>query len=63
MSTLHVPTMAEMMAQGQTPDILFWVGCSGSFDDRAKKITKALVRILNECKVNYAVLGAEESCT
>lgn len=63
MSTLHVPTMAEMMAQGQTPDILFWVGCSGSFDDRAKKITKALVRILNACNVNFAVLGAEESCT
>lgn len=60
---LIVPTMAEMMAQGQAPDILFWVGCAGSFDDRAKKITKALVRILNECKVNFAVLGAEESCT
>ena len=33
-----VPTMAEMLAKGETPDILFWVGCSGSFDDRAKKI-------------------------
>lgn len=63
MSALHVPTMAEMMAQGQTPDILFWVGCSGSFDDRAKKITKAVVKILNACNVNFAVLGAEESCT
>jgi heterodisulfide reductase subunit D len=63
MSTLHVPTMAEMMAQGQTPEVLFWVGCSGSFDDRAKKITKAVVKILNNCKVNFAVLGAEESCT
>jgi Fe-S oxidoreductase len=61
--SLHVPTMAEMMAKGETPEILFWVGCSGSFDDRAKKITKALVKILNECKVNFAVLGAEESCT
>lgn len=64
MSTLlKVPTMAEMMAQGETPDILFWVGCSGSFDDRAKKITKAVVKILNKCDVKFAVLGTEESCT
>ena len=55
--------MAEMMAKGESPEILFWVGCSGSFDDRAKKITKALVKILNNTKVNFAVLGAEESCT
>lgn len=61
--SLSVPTMAEMMAKGETPEYLFWVGCSGSFDDRAKKITKALVKILNACKVNFAVLGAEESCT
>ena len=61
--SLTVPTMAEMMAKGESPEILFWVGCSGSFDDRAKKITKALVKILNSCKVNFAVLGAEESCT
>ncbi len=64
MSTnLHVPTMAEKLANGETADILFWVGCSGSFDDRAKKITKALVKILNHCKINFAVLGTEESCT
>ena len=63
MSNLKVPTMAEMMAAGETPDILFWVGCSGSFDDRAKKITKAVVKILNHCNVKFAVLGAEESCT
>lgn len=55
--------MAEMMASGESPDLLFWVGCSGSFDDRAKKITKALVKILNHCSVKFAVLGAEESCT
>ena len=61
--SLYVPTMAEKMATGETPEILFWVGCSGSFDDRAKKITKALVKILNECKVDFAVLGAEENCT
>ena len=63
MSELKVPTMAQMMAEGKSPDILFWVGCSGSFDDRAKKITKALVKILNHCNVNFAVLGTEESCT
>ena len=55
--------MAEKMAKGEVPDILFWVGCSGSFDDRAKKITKALVKILNNCNVDFAVLGTEESCT
>lgn len=51
------------MAAGKTPEVLFWVGCSGSFDDRAKKITKALVKILNKTGVDFAVLGAEESCT
>lgn len=61
--SLHVPTMAEMMAAGKTPEVLFWVGCSGSFDDRAKKITKSLVKILNKTGVDFAVLGAEESCT
>ncbi|MFM8241192.1 MAG: (Fe-S)-binding protein [Crocinitomicaceae bacterium] len=61
--SMHVPTMASLMAEGKSPDILFWVGCSGSFDDRAKKITKALVKILNHCKVNFAVLGSEESCS
>ena len=61
--TLQVPTMAELMAQGKTPEVLFWVGCAGSFDDRAKKITKAFVRILNKAGVDFAVLGQEESCT
>jgi len=60
---MNVPTMAELAAQGKQPDILFWVGCAGSYDDRAKKITRAFVKILNEAKVNFAVLGAEESCT
>lgn len=52
-----------MIAAGETPEILFWVGCAGSFDDRAKKITKAIVKILNHCNVKFAVLGTEESCT
>jgi len=62
-NALRVPTMAEMMAAGESPEILFWVGCAGSFDDRAKKITKAVVKILNACDVKFAVLGSEESCT
>jgi len=60
---IKVPTMAEMMAEGKTPEVLFWVGCSGSFDDRAKKITKAFVKLLNKAQVDFAVLGTEESCT
>ncbi len=63
MSELKVSTMAEMMASGQQPDVLFWVGCAGSFDDRAKKITRAFVKILNNVGINFAVLGTEESCT
>jgi len=60
---LKVPTMAEVFAAGQQPEVLFWVGCAGSFDDRAKKITKAFVKILNKANVSFAVLGTEESCT
>jgi len=58
-----VPTMAEMAALGKQPEILFWVGCAGSFDDRAKKITKAFVSLLQKAGVSFAVLGTEESCT
>ncbi|MBT5403084.1 MAG: (Fe-S)-binding protein, partial [Crocinitomicaceae bacterium] len=60
---INVPTMQELMAKGESPDVLFWVGCAGSFDDRAKKITKAVVKILHNCGVKYAVLGTEEACT
>ena len=60
---LIVPTMAEMMAEGKQPEILFWVGSAGSYDDRAKKITRAFVKILNKANVNFAVLGTEESST
>jgi len=60
---IQVPTMAEMMAKGESPDVLFWVGCAGSFDDRAKKITKAFVKILNHLDYKFAVLGTEESCS
>jgi len=61
--TIKVPTMAEYMAQGKHPEVLFWVGCAGSFDDRAKRITKAFVKLLHKANVDFAVLGAEESCT
>ncbi len=55
--------MAQYMAEGKQPEILFWVGSAGSYDDRAKKITRAFVKILNEANVDFAVLGTEESAT
>lgn len=58
-----VPTMAEMAAKNESPEILFWVGCAGSFDDRYKKVTRAFVKILNVVGIKFAVLGPEESCT
>jgi Fe-S oxidoreductase len=60
---MKVSTMAEMMASGEQPEILFWVGCAGSFDQRAQKITKAFATILNKAGVKYAILGKEEACT
>jgi heterodisulfide reductase subunit D len=60
---MQVPTMAQLVASGQKPEILFWVGCAGSFDQRAQKITKAFVSILTKLNINYAILGKEELCT
>ncbi|MAS68761.1 MAG: CoB--CoM heterodisulfide reductase [Flavobacteriaceae bacterium] len=62
-NTTNIPTMAELVALGKQPEVLFWVGCAGSFDDRAKKITKALVKLLIKAEISFAVLGPEESCT
>jgi Fe-S oxidoreductase len=59
---MHVPTMAELFARGESPEILFWVGCSGSFDQRAQKITEAFATILEKVGINYAILGKEEMC-
>jgi len=59
---MDVPTMAEMWERGERPDILFWVGCMGSFDDRAKKTTVAFARILQAAGIKFAILGQEESC-
>ncbi|MCC5920634.1 MAG: (Fe-S)-binding protein [Cyclobacteriaceae bacterium] len=58
-----VPLMSEMAAKGEAPEVLFWVGCAGSFDDRYKSVTKAFVKILNRVGISFAVLGDEESCT
>lgn len=55
--------MAELASRGESPEILFWVGCAGAFDDRYKKVTKAFVKILDKVGIKYAVLGKEESCT
>ena len=59
---MNIPTMAELHARGERPDVLFWVGCMGSFDDRAKKITVAFARILQACGIRFAILGQEEHC-
>ncbi|MEY3245272.1 MAG: hypothetical protein RL253_428 [Bacteroidota bacterium] len=60
---MHVPILSEEIAAGRQPEILFWVGCAGSFDQRAQSITKAFVQILNKVGINYAILGSEEMCT
>ena len=57
-----IKTMAEYAAEGKMPEVLFFVGCMGSFDDRAKKVTKSLCKILHKVGVEFAVLGQEESC-
>ena len=60
---MNVKTYKECKEQGIVPDILFWVGCAGSYDDRAKKITKSLINLFNKAGISYAVLGTEESCS
>lgn len=60
---LNAKTMAEYAANGETPDVLFWVGCAGSFDQRAQKVTRSFVKILQHLNIKFAVLGTEESCT
>ncbi len=60
---MQVRTMAEFLAAGESPEILFWVGCAGSFDQRAQRITKAFAAILNKVEIKYAILGREEMCT
>ena len=63
MSKLRIKTIEDFQNEGISPEILFWVGCAGSFDDRAKRITKAFVKILNSANISFGVLGKDESCT
>lgn len=60
---MNVRTMAELAAEGKSPEILFWVGCAGSFDQRAQKVTKAFAEILTFLNIDFAILGNEEACT
>lgn len=60
---LTIPTMAMLAAENRKPEILFWVGCAGSFDARAQKVTIAFSKILNEIGIDFAILGNEEACT
>jgi heterodisulfide reductase subunit D len=60
---MRIPSMAEVMANGETIDVLFWVGCAGSFDQRAQKITKAFATILDKAGIKFAILGKEEMCS
>ena len=60
---MQIRSMAEYAASGETPEILFWVGCAGSFDQRAQKVTKAFATILDKVGVSFAIMGKEESCT
>ena len=60
---MNIPTIAELKAGGEDAEILFWVGCAGSYDDRYKKVTRSFVKILQSINIKFAVLGVEESCT
>ncbi|KHJ38967.1 succinate dehydrogenase/fumarate reductase iron-sulfur subunit [Pedobacter glucosidilyticus] len=60
---IQVPTMADMIAAGEEPEVLFWVGCAGSYDERAQRVTLAFAKILTHCNIKFAVLGTEENCT
>ncbi|RYY59517.1 MAG: (Fe-S)-binding protein [Chitinophagaceae bacterium] len=60
---MQIPTVAELFANGKSPEVLFWVGCAGSFDQRAQRITEAFATILDKISIDYAILGKEEMCT
>ncbi len=63
MEELKVPVYADVIASGEVPEYLFWVGCAGSFDARAQKVSRAFAKLLNKAGVSFAILGEEESCT
>ena len=60
---MNIRIYKDEIEKGNQPEVLFWVGCAGSFDQRAQSITKAFVYILNKIGINYAILGSEEMCT
>ncbi|MCD2422070.1 (Fe-S)-binding protein [Niabella pedocola] len=60
---MSIATVAELFARGETPEVLFWVGCAGSFDQRAQRITRAFAAMLDKTGIKYAILGKEEMCT
>ena len=60
---MEIPILSELKSKGEEPEVIFWVGCAGSFDERAKKVTRSFIKILNNANVSYAILGNEESCT
>jgi Fe-S oxidoreductase len=59
---MDIPLMSDVAARGEQAEILFWVGCAGSFDDRYKNVTRSFARILQAAEIKFAVLGMEESC-
>lgn len=63
MADFKIPTLGELVAEGKNADVLFWVGCAGSFDSRAQKVSLAFCRILHEVGISYAILGNEEACS
>ena len=58
-----IPTIKSLKEQGKSPEILFWVGCAGAFDERYKRVTRAFIKILQASNTDFAILGKEESCT
>ena len=60
---IQIPRMSDVAAQGNSIEVLFWVGCAGSYDARAQKVSMAFSQILDKAGIQYAILGEEEKCT
>ncbi len=60
---VRIKKMSEFLAEEKAPEILFWVGCAGSYDARAQKVSKSIAKILTALDIEFAILGEEESCT
>lgn len=59
----RVKEIQAFISEGKVPEIVFWVGCAGSYDERAQKVSKAFAEILQKAGIEFAILGAEEGCT